>query len=144
LTTAFEEFLASRDTLRVYHQGDLIFHSAKDRLQPLIEYIDAFVPRVQGVVVYDRVTGNAAALLLQLVGCAQVVSAMGSRLAEQTLQRYGITYQFTETVPHIVDDTGTDMCPMEKLSVDKTPEEFHTVLRNMMHITKPALRHTRN
>ena len=28
------------------------------------------------------------------------------------------------------------MCPMERLSIDKSPEEFHIVLRNMALVSK--------
>ena len=59
----FNEFLISSDTLRVYKDDKLLFASNKDRLLPLLEYIDRFVPYHQQVVIFDRVMGNAAALL---------------------------------------------------------------------------------
>ncbi|GAI22998.1 unnamed protein product, partial [marine sediment metagenome] len=34
-------------------------------------------------------------------------------------------YHFTEVVPYIRNRSGQGMCPMEKSSLHKTPEEFY-------------------
>ncbi len=124
----FDEFLESNDTLRVYQDDRLIFASGEDRLLPLIEYIEKFAPCEEGVTVFDRVVGNAAALLLVKILCREVHSPLGSELAVQTLSDCGINYHFTETVPHIQNNSGDDMCPMEKLSRGRQSEEFYQLL----------------
>ena len=124
----FREFLASDDTLRVYKDDRLLFASGEDRLLPLLEYIDKFASCEEAVTVFDRVVGNAAALLLVKILCTEVYSPLGSELAAQTLSNHGISYHFTETVSCIQNDSGEDMCPMEKLSMGKQPEEFYQVL----------------
>jgi len=125
----FDEFLASDDTLRIYKGDRLIFASRKERLLPLLEYIDKFTPYEKGVTVFDRVVGNAAALLLQKISCSETYSALGSELAARTLDSFGISYHFMETVPYIKDATGQNMCPMEKLSLNKQPDEFYQALK---------------
>lgn len=120
----FARFVSSSDTFRVYHQGKLIFKSKKERLSPLLEYIDGFVPRVRDVVIFDRIVGNAAALLLQKAFCREIYSPLGSEIAVQTLSEQGIKYHFSRTVPYILNEAGDDICPMEKLSLGKNPEEF--------------------
>ena len=125
----FDEFLASDDTLRIYKGDRLLFASSKDRLLPLVDYIDKFIPYEKGVTVLDRVVGNAAALLLHKISCNEIYSALGSELAARTLDSFGISYHFMETVPYIKDATGQDMCPMEKLSLNKQPDEFYQVLK---------------
>jgi hypothetical protein len=120
----FSRFVNSSDTFRVYHKGKLIFKSKKDRLIPLLEYIDTFVPKVQGVVIFDRIVGNAAALLLKKAFCLEIYSPLGSEIAARTLSEHGIRYHFSCTVPYIVNKTGDDICPMEKLSLGKGSEEF--------------------
>ncbi len=127
----FDEFLASSDTLRVYEDDKLLFSSSKDRLAPLLEYLGKFAPCHRPVVIFDRITGNAAALLCILAGCSEVYSPLGSGLAIETLERYGIKYHFTQLVPYIQKTGGQNMCPMEKLSLDKLPEEFYQLMRNM-------------
>ena len=126
----FNEFLTSSDTLRVYEGDQLIFFSSKDRLLPLLEYIDRFTPHHQQVVIFDKIMGNAAALLLIKAGCQEVYSPLGSQLAVKTLDKYGIKYYFTEIVPYIQKPGGEDMCPMEKLSIGKEPGEFYKVMRS--------------
>lgn len=121
----FQEFTASNDTLRVYEVDRLVFSSRKDRLLPLMEYIDCFAPDHRGVVIFDKIIGNAAALLAVKAGGREVFSPMGSKLAVQTLEKYGIAYHFTRTVPTIQRADVEDMCPMEKLSTGKEPDEFY-------------------
>jgi len=123
----FREFLASGDTLRVYCRGMSVFTSTKTGIRSLLEYAGRFAPCEEGVIVFDRVVGNAAALLLSKVSCREVYSPMGSHLAQETLRRFGIDYYFTETVPRIQNRSQDDMCPMEKLSRGKEPEEFYQV-----------------
>jgi hypothetical protein len=126
----FDEFLKSEDTFRVYKDKRLIFTSCKDRLMPILEYADRYFPYEQGVTVFDRVVGNAAALLLEKIRGSKVFSQLGSENAKHTLDSFGIKYYFLEVVPYIEDDNRQGMCPMEKMSSGKTPEEFYQMLRN--------------
>lgn len=128
----FNEFLLSSDTLRVYEGNQLIFSSTKDRLLPLLEYIDRCAPHHQPVIILDKIMGNAAALLSIEANCREVYSPLGSQLAVKTLDKYGIKYQLTEIVPYIQKPNGEDMCPMEKLSIDKEPEEFYEAIRSII------------
>jgi hypothetical protein len=121
----FSEFLGSCDTLQVYRQGRLVFSSAKPGILPLLEYAARFAPHEKGVTVFDRVVGNAVALLLSRICCREVNSPLGSQSAGETLRGHGISYHFTETVPLIENQRREDMCPMEKLSLGKDPEEFY-------------------
>ena len=129
----FSEFNASGDTLWIYEDSSLVFSSRKDRLLPLMEYIDRFAQEHSGVVIYDKIIGNAAALLAVKAGCKEIFSPLGSELALQTLEKYDITYHFTRTVSTIQKADGESMCPMEKLSIGKEPEEFY---REMDEIIK--------
>ena len=129
----FNGFLASSDTLRVYEGDKLIFSSDKDRLLSLLEYIDRFSPHHQQVVIFDKILGNAAALLSIKAGCQKVYSPLGSQLAIKTLDKYGIKYHLTKVVRYIQKPGGEDMCPMEKLSIDKSPEAFYKVMRNIIN-----------
>ena len=124
----FSEFLTSDDTLRVYKDGRLLFTSNKERLLPLIDYIDSCAPYESEVTVFDRVVGNAAALLIHKISCREIYGELGSELAAGTLNQFGIRYQFVETVPYIENNRRDGMCPMEELSLNKTPTEFYEAL----------------
>ena len=125
----FNRFLTGSDTLQVYKSSKLLFASNKDRLLPLLEYIDRFAHYHQ-VVIFDKIMGNAAALLAVKASCWEVYSPLGSQLAIKTLDKYQIKYHLTETVPYIQKANGEDMCSMEKLSMNREPEEFYKLIRN--------------
>ncbi|MFH1022897.1 MAG: DUF1893 domain-containing protein [Planctomycetota bacterium] len=137
-TRLFQEFLVSGDTLQVYEGSQRIFASGKDRLLPLLEYIDSFSPTSRKVVILDKIVGNAAALLSILANCQEVHSPLGSQLAIATLDEYGIRHHFTVVVPYILQHTGNAMCPMEKLSMNKKPEEFYEAVRSVTGYVKEA------
>jgi hypothetical protein len=124
----FQEFLESSDTLRVYHVNQLIFSSVKDRLFPLLDFINQPVTQPQKVVICDKLMGNAAALLAIRAGCREVYSPLGSQLAVITLGKYRVKYHLTEIVPYIQSPDGQDMCPMEKMSTGKEPQEFYELM----------------
>ncbi len=131
-TRLFTEFLANGDTFQVYKDGKLLFSSSKDRVIPLLEYIDRFAPHHQQVVILDRIMGNAAALLSVKTNCQEVYSPLGSQLAVKTLDRYGIKHHISEIVPYIQKPDGEDMCPIERLSIDKEPDDFYEAIKNFL------------
>ncbi len=129
-TRLFNEFVTSNDTLQVYKGNRLIFQSNKDGLLPLLDYIDRFVPYQKQVKIFDKIMGNAAALLAVKAACRKVYSPLGSELAINTLDKYGIRYHLTQIVPYIRKPHSEEMCPMEKLSLNKSPEEFYEAIRH--------------
>lgn len=128
----FNKFLASKDTLQVYEANKLVFASNRDRLLPLVDYIDRFASNHLNVVIFDKIMGRAAALLCAKANCQEVYSPLGSRLAVKALDKYGIRYHLSEIVPYIQKPNREEMCPMEKLSIGKAPEEFYELLRNLL------------
>jgi len=128
-TDLFSAFLASDDTLRIYQDETLVFSSEKDRLLPLMEFIADYNYGQQPVTIFDKIMGNAAALLVVKVNCREVYSPLGSELAVRTLERYGIEYHLSEIVPYIQRPDGKGICPMEQLSINKEPEEFYREMK---------------
>ncbi|MDD4860052.1 MAG: DUF1893 domain-containing protein [Dehalococcoidales bacterium] len=126
----FEEFTTSTDTLRIYAENKLVFTSNKDRLLPLLEYLDTIAPRYKDVIIMDKIMGNAAALLAVLADCREVYSPLGSEFAIQTLNAHHIKHHLGKIVPHIMKPDGSDMCPMERMSIGKSPQVFHKELKN--------------
>ena len=124
-----KEFVISGDTLRVYKNETLLFASKRERLLPLLEYIDRCAVHHEDVIILDRVVGNAAAFLAIKAGCREIHSPLGSQHAIETLEKYGIKYHFDRVVPYIEQANGGNMCPMEKLSLSKDPEEFYTMMK---------------
>ena len=135
-TDLFSAFLATDDTLRIYLEDNLIFSSDQDQLLPLMEYLEDYGPGQEPVTIFDKIMGNAAALLAVKVNCLEVYSPMGSELAIETLEHYGIGYNLSEIVPYIMRPDGKGMCPMEKLSINKTPDEFYREMKARIETNK--------
>ena len=129
----YSAFLRSGDTLHVYEGERLIFSSDKDRLLPLMEYIGQSDTSRPAVVIFDKVTGNAAALLSVKAGGCEVFSPMGSRPGADTLDRHGVKHQLAVIVPRIMRADGSGMCPMEKLSMGKGPEDFYQEMMKIIY-----------
>jgi len=130
---SLRDFLASGDSLQVYEADKLIFTSEKAGLLPLLEYIGRFSSRYRQVRIFDKVMGNGAALLSVLANCRKVYSPLGSQLALSTLDKYHISYHITNVVPYIRKTPGGELCPMEKLSLHKGPEEFCAAITNIIN-----------
>ena len=128
-TDLYRAFLSSGDTLRIYRDETLVFSSDKDRLLPLMDYLSEHQPG-EPVVIFDKVMGNAAALLAVKAKAREVYSPLGSELGIKTLKKHNIKYRLDKVVPFIMRPDGKEMCPMEKLSIGKTPEEFYQEMKN--------------
>lgn len=129
----FDDFLTSNNTLYVYEDSKLIFASDKDRLLPLVEYLDKFAVNHRNVVIFDKIMGRAAALLSIKADCREVYSPLGSQLAVEVLEQYGIKHSLNKIVPCIQKPNQGDMCPMEALSIGKEPEDFYQLIRNLLN-----------
>jgi hypothetical protein len=125
----FQAFLAGDDTLRIYRGKKLVFASKKDRLLPLMDYIATHEAGQGPLLVYDKIMGNAAAMLAVVAKASEVFSPLGSELAVKTLEKHGVKYHLKKLVPFIMRDDGKGMCPMEQLSIGKEPEEFYQIMK---------------
>jgi hypothetical protein len=132
----FESFLKSDETLWILKVDSLIFQSRKKGIASLLDYIDLFSPCTHEVTVFDRVVGNAAALLLKKACCRKIYAPVGSEYALETLNQLGIPNYFLEVVPCIVNRKGDGMCPFEKASIGKSPDAFYEFVKgtNMENI----------
>ena len=128
----FEQFLNTNDTLWMEAGEEVIYRSCEPGISPLVRYLGEFCSRPEDLVAYDKVVGNGAALLLKLAGCAKVYGVVGSQQAAGTLDELRIGYHFLNSVPYILDRTGEQMCPFEKLSLGKSGEEFHELARQAL------------
>ena len=78
---------------------------------------------LRGGCVADRVIGRGAALLLVHGGVEQVYAKLISEPAIGVLHEANIKLDYEKAVPNIVNRDGTDMCPVEKLTMNITDPE---------------------
>lgn len=86
--------------------------------------------RLKGAVLADKRVGKAAACLLIEGGVKRVNTPLVSTPARLMLEEAGIPLYAREEVPLMMNQDGTDLCPMEKKLLDaKTPEQCAAILR---------------
>lgn len=74
---------------------------------------------LQGAIIADKAVGKAAAACMVVGGVRQVHADVMSEPALAMLQNHGVDAQYGQLVDHIINRTGTDWCPMERLSRDE-------------------------
>lgn len=79
----------------------------------------------------DKAVGKAAAACMVMGRVKHVHADVMSEPALALLQQHGVEAEHGTMVDHIINRTGDDWCPMEKLSKDETdPEVIIQKIRN--------------
>ena len=68
---------------------------------------------LRGSRIADKVVGKGAAALMAWTGVGEVYADVISRPALGLLRDNGIPTTYAKLVPHIINRTGTGMCPLE-------------------------------
>ena len=106
-----------------------MYKSKKQRLLPLLFCLKKYKTQMRGAVVYDKVVGRAAALLLVYGGVRKILTPTISRNALLVLKRGGAEVEYKKIVKNILNNAGTDLCPMEKLSRGKSANDFAKTMK---------------
>ena len=124
----FEKFLNSSWGLEIWLGNKIIFRSKKSGVAGLLDFIKKHGRRHRGAVIFDKIVGRGVAMLAAYLKAKEVWGKTGSRLAAKNLRKFKIKFHFYKTVPNILNKKKTDLCPLEKLSFKRTPEEFYRCL----------------
>ena len=74
---------------------------------------------LRDAIIADKAVGKAAAACMAVGGVKQVHADVMSEPALELLEKHNVTASYSKLVDHIINRTGTDWCPMEKLSRDE-------------------------
>ena len=86
-----------------------------------------------GAQIADRVIGRGAALLMVKGRVQEVFACVISKLALDILQQAGIPTTYATLQPHIINRTGTDICPVEKLTASTDdPDEAYELIKKFL------------
>ena len=132
----YSRFGAGNDTLWIYQGSREVFRSQAAGIMPLMEYLERFSENWGEITVFDKVLGNAAALLALKAGCTLALSPLGSQLAVETLDAHRVEYYIASVVPHIQQANSDEVCPMESLSVGREPEDLYEAVKRLLHTGK--------
>lgn len=97
--------------------GDRLETSTARGVRPIIVLIQSSGDFSHGVVV-DKVVGRAAALLYALMGVERLHALVVSEPAAAVCRAHGIALTYDALVPNIINRSGDDICPMEKLTLE--------------------------
>lgn len=122
-------FLAKGWAFALVKGDKIIYKSKKQRLLPLLFCLKKYKAQMRGSMVFDKVIGRAAALLLIYGGVKKVLTPTISRGALQILARGGAEIKYQKIVKNILNQAGDDLCPMEKLSQGKNSVEFAKLMK---------------
>ncbi len=88
---------------------------------------------LQGASIADKVVGKAAAALMILGGVESLHADIISDLALDLLRQKNMKVEYDLSVPHIINRTQTDWCPMEKLCLSEaSPESIRVIIRDFL------------
>lgn len=110
--------------LREFHRQGVV------DLYELLSCDPAFL---DGASMADRVVGRGAALLMVKGRVQKVFAYVISESALSIFSQAGIPVSYDSLQPHIINRTGTDICPVEKLTSATTdPDEAFRLIGNFL------------
>jgi hypothetical protein len=115
-TYNLEYFAEGKWSFVLISGNKIVFRSKSDRLKPLIACIKKHRKEMRGGIVFDKVIGRSAAMLLSYAKVKEVWTPVISRGGKIFLRRSKIKAVFKREVENIMNQKGDDLCPMEKLS----------------------------
>ena len=84
---------------------------------------------LQGALIADKVVGKAAAALMILGEVKDLYADVISQQALNLLKQTDMRIEYCQSVPHIINRTQTDWCPMEKLCfTEDSPEKIRAII----------------
>lgn len=116
LSNGVNYFLGKPWSFVLIKNEKIIYSSKAERLKPLIFCIKKHKKEMRGATVFDRVIGQAAAMLLAHAKVKEIWTPTISQDAKKYLEKNKIKIEFKKKIKNIMNRKGDDLCPMEKLS----------------------------
>ncbi len=138
--------LLDRDlTLVIVKEGKVIFETRSQGVGGFLQAIEELGKRLIASSVADKIVGAAAAKLCVYSGVASVFAATISEEGIRVLEDNGITREFENEVPNILNTDKTDICPFEKLVIgSRDPKEAYTKLKSLVKFDRKQLDESSN
>lgn len=88
---------------------------------------------LHGACIADKVVGKGAAALMAMGKVKMVYAELISEPAFQLLKQEGIGVSYGQLVPHIINRSGTGLCPVETRCMKcSTPEECLSEIKSFL------------
>lgn len=125
----FEEFLESSFGLEVWADKKNIFRSEKRGIKGLVDFIQKCDRGFKNLIIFDKIVGRGVALLAVYLKAEAVYGKIGSESAVIIFKEFKIKFYFKKTVLSILNNNKDNLCLIEKLSLNKKPEEFFDLIK---------------
>jgi len=112
------------NSLVVIKDGNTIFKSEEHRLIPIVNCINENKEMMSGAVVIDKRVGLAAAKLFAFAKVKEIYTLVASKSAFDYLIGRDIKLEAERLVENILNDSHSDICPIEKLALELNEEEL--------------------
>lgn len=114
------DILHNEDLTLVVRSADGELHRFTQRgVKDLLALVTERPKILRDAIIADKAVGKAAAACIAVGGVKQVHADVMSEPALELLEKHSVTASYGKLVDHIINRTGTDWCPMEKLSRDE-------------------------
>ncbi len=123
----FEEY---PDKTIIIYQGDrVIFTSEYKGVRPMLEYMKAFGPSEEPLMVVDRIMGRGAVMLAVLINATTIKTPVISETALELAKVHGLTVEADKIVPYIINREGNGRCPIETsvLDIEDAEEGYEAI-----------------
>jgi len=118
-------------TLVIMKNGKVIFETESQGVSGFLQAIEKLGKGLVASSVADKIVGAAAAMLCAYCEVAAVFAVTISEEGIKVLEDNGISYQFENRVPNILNYKRTDVCPFEKLAIgSRDPKEAYEKLKS--------------
>ncbi|RVU55505.1 DUF1893 domain-containing protein [Anaerosphaera multitolerans] len=122
-------------SLVVVKNGKVLFKSKDRGIKPLYLAVTERREVLEGASVVDKVIGKAAAMLCVYGKFHEIHTEVISKEAKEILRENEIKHTYEELTFRIMNRSGADLCPMEKISmklndVEKLLNEIDMFLKN--------------
>jgi len=108
-------FLSKNYSFVLIKNNKITRRSKSQGLKPLVFCLRKYKKEMRGAMVYDKVIGLAAAMLLEYGNVAEVWTPIISRAAKKYLQGKKVKIIFKKEVENILNNNREGLCLMEKL-----------------------------
>jgi hypothetical protein len=119
-------------SLVIVKKGQVIFGSRERGIAPFYQAVQRVGKGLHNASVADRIVGLAVAMLCLHAQVRAVYADIVSRGALAMLNENGIDVDSRDTVAHITNYDGTDLCPFEKLAEScQKPSQLLAALKSL-------------
>jgi len=118
--------------LVIVKKGQVLFRSRERGIAPFFQAVQSAGKSLHNAAMADRIVGLAVAMLCLHAHITSVYADIASCAALDMLQKKGVDVDARNTVSHISNSDGTDLCPFEKLAGScRRPSELMAALQSL-------------